>query len=186
MISVYLQHLKFKEQEQKENKMSTTITAIYDNYGSARHAISILRKNGIRDRELSILAADNAIDKNIELEENTKAPEGSATGATIGGALGATIAGLTAVGTVSLTGGVGILAAGPIVSAFAGAGAGAAAGGVIGGLIGLGIPETEAKIVDEKLGKGHILVGVSAESKEDKSKIKDLLENTNSQSITTH
>jgi ferritin-like metal-binding protein YciE len=55
---------------------------------------------------------------------------------------------------------VGLLVAGPIVAALAGAGAGAAAGGVIGGLIGLGIPEHQVKYFQDAIEKGSVLVGV--------------------------
>ena len=78
--------------------------------------------------------------------------------------MGAVAAGLTTVGAVAATGGVGLLAAGPIVGALAGAGAGGATGGIIGGLIGAGIPEVEARYVDEALGKGAIMVGVETDS----------------------
>jgi hypothetical protein len=77
------------------------------------------------------------------VKTHSKLPEGVAVGATGGGAIGAIAAGLAAVGALAIPG-VGILAAGPIVAALAGAAAGGAAGGLIGGLIGLGIPEHEA------------------------------------------
>lgn len=164
--------------------MSETVTAIYDNYGSARHAISVLEKNGVSEKDLSILAAENAVDKKIEIKNSSKAPEGASIGAGVGGAIGATLASLTAVGTVTLTGGLGLMAAGPVVAAFAGAGAGAGAGGVIGGLVGMGLPETEAKMVDKKLANGHVLVGVTVDNNKDE--VKKLLKNTKPEDITVH
>lgn len=164
--------------------MSKTVTAIYDNYASAQHAISVLEKNGVREQDLSILASENAIDKKFKIESNSKAPEGASIGAGVGGAIGATVAGLTAVGTVTLTGGLGLVAAGPAIAAFAGAGAGASAGGVIGGLVGMGLPETEAKVVDKKLATGHVLIGVTVDN--NKNEIKKLLKNTKPEDITVH
>ena len=70
--------------------------------------------------------------------------------------------GLAAIATVAIPG-MAIVAAGPIVAALTGLGAGAAAGGITGGLIGLGVPEHEAKLYDQKMGKGGVLVGVHAE-----------------------
>ncbi len=166
--------------------MSTkTLTAIYDDLSTANHAISMLKTNGFSDGELSILAADGSFDKNIKIEEHTKAPEGTSTGAVVGGAVGATLAGLTAVGTVTLTGGAGLVAAGPIVAALAGGGAGAATSGVIGGLIGMGMPETEAKLVDERLGTGNVMLGVTIES-EQKDLTKALLDKSGAHNITVH
>lgn len=164
--------------------MSKTVTAIYDNYTSAEHAISVLERNGVSEQDLSILASENAIDKKITIQSNSKAPEGVSIGAGVGGAVGATIAGLSAVGAVTLTGGLGLVAAGPAIAAFAGAGVGAGTGGFIGGLVGLGIPETEAKVVDEKLANGHVLVGVTVDKNKDE--IKSLLKNTKPQDITVH
>jgi hypothetical protein len=85
--------------------------------------------------------------------------EGVAVGATTGGAVGALVAGLTAVGTIA-TGGTGLLVAGPVVAALAGAGAGAAGGSILGGLVGASIPEHEIKHYEDALNKGSVLVGV--------------------------
>lgn len=162
-----------------------TVSAIYSNPTSAKIAIDLLRANGFKDGELSILASESSIEKNIEIEENTKAPEGISLGASVGGAVGATIAGLTAIGTVTLTGGASLLAAGPIVASLAGAGAGATAGGVIGGLIGMGIPETEAKIINERLGSGNVLIGINT-SDQQKNETKKLLERSGAEQVTVH
>ncbi len=163
--------------------MAKTVSAIYDNHESASYAIDILKSNGFNERELTVLASEASVDKNIALEEHSKAPEGVSIGASIGAASGATLAGLTAVGT--LTGGAGLLAAGPIVAMLAGAGAGAGVGGLLGGLIGVGIPETEAKFIDEELGKGHVMLGVSLEG-HDKDRVKDILQKTKPGKITFH
>lgn len=166
--------------------MSTkTISAIYDNPKTASNAISILQTKGINENEISILASEGSFDKNIEIEENSKAPEGFSIGAGVGGAVGATIAGLTAVGTVTATGGVGLLAAGPVVAAFAGAGAGAATGGAIGGLVGMGFSETEAKHIDERLGSGNVLLGITVE-KDRKEDVQSMLSKTGAEDVTVH
>jgi len=53
-----------------------------------------------------------------------------------------------------------ILAAGPLVTALAGAGIGAAAGGLIGALTEAGIPEEEARLYEEGVRRGGALVTV--------------------------
>ncbi len=166
--------------------MSKTVSAIYDNHDAARRAIITLRVNGFDESQLSILASECSLDKNVQIKEASKAPEGITIGAGIGAAAGAAVAGLTAIGTITLTGGFGLLAAGPIVAAFAGAGAGAGAGGLIGGLIGLGIPETEAKVIDDELGKGHVMIGVSVSDDAFKEKAKNLLSGTDAEKVTIH
>ena len=72
--------------------------------------------------------------------------------------------------------GLNIVVAGTAVSALAGLGAGAATGGIIGALVGSGIPEHEAKIYEDELKNGSVLLAVKPEDKDQKAKIKELFE----------
>jgi hypothetical protein len=116
---------------------------------------------GFGPGDVSVLVGDHAAGKHFGIKEKTKAPEGAAAGAAIGGTLGAIVIGLVAVGSIALPG-IGLLAAGPIVAALAGAGAGGATGGILGGLIGATMPEHEAALV-KTLERGHILLAVAAQ-----------------------
>lgn len=100
-------------------------------------------------------------DREFGVKESTKAPEGAATGAAIGGTLGAIIAGLAAVGAIVIPG-VGLVAAGPILAALAGAGAGGVVGAAAGAAAGAAKPEHELKLFGDDLRAGGILVGVYA------------------------
>ena len=84
-------------------------------------------------------------------DHETKALKGAGTGAAIGGTAGAVLAAITAVGTSLVIPGLGLVIAGPLVAAFAGAGAGGTAGGLIGALVGHGIPEDRAKKYQSRL-----------------------------------
>lgn len=161
------------------------VTAIFENRNDAVMAMNSLEKMGYHQDDLTLLVSENSWNKgeDLKIQQNTKGPEGAAIGAGVGGIVGAVAAGLTTVGAVAATGGVGLLAAGPIVGALAGAGAGGASGGVIGGLIGLGYPEVEAKYVDEALGKGAVMVGI--ETNEDRvDMLKNKLETVHAKKIT--
>lgn len=159
-----------------------TISALFKDQHSAQLAIDQLSANGFNRSSISTITAENNFEKKtVEIEDNSRAPQGIA----IEAAAGATIAGLTTVGAIVTTGGVALRAAGPMIAAFAGAGTGATAGGLIGGLVDLGMPEIEAKDVDESLGKGHFLVGVSVEPK-DKSRVQELLKSNNPERLTIH
>ena len=169
--------------------MSSTkrVTAIFENRNDAILAMNSLENMGYGQKDLTLLVSENSWNKgeDLKIEQNSKAPEGTALGAGIGGVVGAVAAGLTTVGAVAATGGVGLLAAGPIVGALAGAGAGGATGGIIGGLIGAGIPEVEAKYVDEALGKGAVMVGVEID--EDRADmVKEKLEGVHGKNISIH
>jgi hypothetical protein len=106
--------------------------------------------------------------------KNTKVPQGAGAGAGIGAALGGTL-GLFAAMTGLVVPGIGpLLIAGPLFGAFAGA----TAGGAVGVLVGLGIPEDEAKLYEERLKKGGILVSVHTQNDEKTKQAKAILQNT--------
>ena len=139
--------------------MTKVITGLFSLPSEGARAIDTIVAKGIPVKNVSLVASD-AIDRDaFGVETNSKLPEGAAIGATTGGAIGALVAGLTAVGAIA-TGGAGLLVAGPIVAAFAGAGAGAAAGSILGGAIGLAIPEHEVKHYEDAINEGSVLVGV--------------------------
>lgn len=140
----------------------TEVTGIFKNVNSAETALHSLVDMGIPRDRISVLMSDEVGRKSFALKSHNKGAEGVAAGATVGGAIGAIAAGLTAVGTVTLTGGLGLLAAGPVVAALAGGGAGAGVGGLLGGLIGTGMSENEAKLVEKNLQEGNVLIGVEA------------------------
>lgn len=161
--------------------MSKTVTALYENRVEAERAAERLMAEGVGVDDISLMMADGTRGREWAIKEGSKAPEGAAVGAVTGGTLGAVAAGLVAVGTIA-TGGAGIVAAGPIVAALAGAGAGGAAGSLVGGLIGLGVPEHEAKLVEDELERGNILVGVKAHD-DRVDRVRDVLDETGGMSI---
>lgn len=135
------------------------VTGIFENGDDAAAAIAALTARGISRDAINVLAGEDAKIEAFGVRKKSHAGEGAAIGAGTLGTVGALVAGFTAVGAIA-TGGIGLLAAGPIVAALAGAGAGAATGGVLGGLIGLGIPEHEVKFFENSVSKGSVLVGV--------------------------
>lgn len=137
----------------------TLVLGLFENTPSADRALSELFAAGVVKEDLSIVAADEKAAAEFGIAKQSKVGEGVAIGAGVMGALGAVLAGFAAVGAIA-TGGAGVIIAGPLVAALAGAGAGAAAGGVIGGLVGLGIPEHEIHYWSDKVKKGSVLIGV--------------------------
>ena len=148
--------------------MSKLISGIIPTRQGADRAVQGLIDEGFRQEDISVLMSESNVGREFQVEKGSKAPEGAVTGAAIGGAVGAAAMGLAAIATVAIPG-MAIVAAGPAIAALTGLGAGAAAGGITGGLIGLGIPEHEAKLYNERLGKGGVLVGVQTDG--DRSKI---------------
>ena len=109
--------------------------------------------------------ADSTGSVNTEL--GTNSTEGAGIGAGIGGTVGAIAAAVAAVGTSIALPGLGLILAGPVVAALAGAGAGGAAGTLIGALIGWGIPEERVKHYETALQQGGMLMGVRPRNDED-------------------
>ena len=152
-----------------------TITAIFDSTLAADQALIRLETAGIPRERIGLVVTESTRNNAFRVEENTKAAEGGATGAAIGGVLGALAVGLTAVGSIVVPG-LGIFAAGPVIAALAGAGAGGAVGGLAGSLIGLGVPEFEAGVYEEKLQAGNILVAVETNTDEEEKRVKQVFD----------
>ncbi|MGB5036908.1 MAG: hypothetical protein WBQ66_09890 [Blastocatellia bacterium] len=139
--------------------MAKTVTGVFENRLMAEDAVGRLIDAGFSERDISMLMSDSTHGREFGVQDASKAPEGAVAGAAAGGILGVIAAGLIAVGTIVVPG-LGLVAAGPLLAALAGAGAGGAAGGLLGGLVGAGIPEHEAKMYAEDVANGGILVGL--------------------------
>jgi uncharacterized protein YjbJ (UPF0337 family) len=147
------------------------VTGTFRDSEGAERAYASLTDRGYSHDDLSLLMSDETrmkyFDDDVKSDLGAKAMKGAGAGGAIGGAIGAILAGLVAVGTSIAIPGLGITIAGPIAAALAGAGAGGLTGGVIGALVGAGIPEDRAKLYEEDIRKGGIVMGVNPRSEED-------------------
>ena len=164
--------------------MSNPVFCIATTHGQAESIVHTLQSQGFADSEISILLPDTAGTHDVGHVKNTKAPEGTATGAASGGVAGGTLGLLAGIGALAIPGVGPFIAAGPILAALSGAALGATAGGVIGGLIGLGIPEIEAKRYAEKLKKGNYLISVHTDSGEQEDRVKQIFKDHKAEDIT--
>ena len=149
---------------------SPMLTGLFRDKESAERAYRSLNERGYNNDDVNLLMSDDTRKKYFtkgETELGTKAWEDAGKGAAIGGGVGATIAALAAIGTTLALPGLGLLIAGPIAAAFAGAGAGALTGGLIGALVGYGIPEERAKVYEQGIKDGGIVMGVHPRNDED-------------------
>lgn len=139
------------------------IVGVFHTEQEVMDTIERLQAQGYRMDEISVIAKDrNEITTVIE-ERGTKGPEGVTAGAVTGGALGGIGGLLLGMGALAIPGIGPFIAAGPIVAGLTGMAVGAGSGSLIGGLIGLGFPEDEAKIYNDYLESGHILVLVDSD-----------------------
>lgn len=151
---------------------SGMVTGMFRDRDSAEKAYNSAISRGYSKDDVNLLMSDKTRDEqfansDMNTELGSKALEGAGTGGAIGGTLGAIIAGIAAIGTSIVLPGVGLIVAGPLAAALAGAGAGGLTGGLIGALIGSGIPEDRAKIYDEGIRNGGIVMGVNPRSDDD-------------------
>ncbi len=147
---------------------STTV-GVFGHPTDAEKAITDLRAIGINDADISYVytsKGETVVEDASGTSVGENAAAGAGTGAIIGGIAGLVVANgiLPGLGT--------LFVAGPIATALgltgaaattaAGALTGAAAGTLIGALTGLGIGEDEAKIYEERVKLGSVLVVVKS------------------------
>jgi hypothetical protein len=162
---------------------NTAVFGIYQNEREVTDAVDAFKAAGYRSADISVLFPDNRGTKDFAHEKNTKAPEGTAVGASSGILLGGTLGWLTGIGALAIPGIGPFIAAGPIVAALAGAGAGGALGGLIGALVGMGIPEYEAKRYEGRIRSGGILMSVHCDNSDWVGRAKQIMRQTGAEDI---
>lgn len=159
---------------------------VFERYEDAEAAFYQLREAGFSLNHLSIIAPDLPRSRNpgaatvnshrtmgdaaaspaprshTPEPTGSLAEEGAATGAVAGGTVGGFIGLLQALAALSIPGIGPVLAGGTVatilMNTLAGGAIGAATGGLVGALAGLGIPEEQARIYNDRLSQGHYLL----------------------------
>ncbi len=147
-----------------------TVVGVFSDRMQAQRAIEALKAAGFRPEDIGILMQNKEGAAHLAADTGTKAGEGAAAGATTGGLLGALGGLLVGLGALAIPGIGPVLAAGPLVAALGplvggvatGAALGAGTGALAGALVGLGIPNDEAHLYEERFNKGGILVTVKS------------------------
>src|SRR5262249_6068346 len=161
----------------------TAVFGIYQSATQAEVTVDQLMRAGFSNDDISVLLPDNNSTKDFANDKNTKAPEGTATGATAGGVIGVTLGLLAGIGTLAIPGFGPFIAAGPIMGTLAGLGAGGAVGGLIGALAGMGIPEYEAKRYEGRVRNGGVLLSVHCDTSQQITRAKEVLKRTGADDI---
>lgn len=170
---------------QSNNQM---LTGMFRDRESAEKAYNSTLSRGYTKDDVNLLMSDDTRSKyfndtTADTDLGSKALEGAGAGSAIGGTLGAVIAGIAAIGTSVLLPGLGLVVAGPLAAALAGAGAGGLTGGLVGALIGSGIPEDRAKLYDEGIRNGGIVMGVNPKNDDDASYFENEWKNSRGEHI---
>jgi hypothetical protein len=168
--------------------MSSKNTAVYGIYATpatAEAAVDHLLARGFTNAAISVLLPDDESTRAFAHEKSTKAPEGTAAGATTGGVVGGTLGLLAGIGALAIPGVGPLIAAGPIMATLAGAGVGGAVGGLVGALVGMGIPEYEAKRYEGAVKDGGTLLSVHCDTSEQIDTAKRSLKETGAKDISS-
>ncbi len=162
---------------------NTAVFALYPSVTSVEIGVEELKSAGFRNTDISVLLPESAGARDLIHEKNTKAPEGATTGAGTGVILGGALGWLMGIGALAVPGVGPLVAAGPIMTAMAGAGVAGTVGGIAGALIGMGIPEYEAKRYEGQLKDGGILMSVHSDGSDWTKRAKEILKRTGAQDI---
>jgi len=163
--------------------MSKAVLCIATTQNQARVITDSLKAAGFDHDDISVLFADNADTSEFAQEQDTRAPEGAAVGASAGGLLGGSLGLLIGAGTLVIPGVGPFLAAGPIAAALGGLVVGAVAGGLGGALAGVGIPDEDAKRYESRLRAGNILVSVQTDDSDEVARVKAIFERERAEDI---
>lgn len=150
---------------------------LFDSRQSAEAAIENLKDAGYDPEEISVIMRDVKEGEVLAEDTGTKVAGGAVSGATTGGVIGGIAGLLVGVGAIAVPGIGGLLIGGPIAAALgltgaaastvSGAVTGALAGGLLGALVSLGLPEDTARIYEERIREGAILVAVPTDEGEE-------------------
>lgn len=147
-------------------------TGLFRDKSSAERAYLSATSAGYKPDEIDVVMSEETRERyygkheTLETEVGNKSAEGAAVGGAMGATAGAIAGVIAAAGTIAVPG-LGLVVAGPVAAALAGAGAGGVAAGLAGALVGWGIPEDKLKHYEKEVGDGGILIGVKPRSRED-------------------
>jgi hypothetical protein len=164
---------------------NTAVFGIYATPATAEAAVDHLIAKGFTNSSISVLLPDDESTRAFAHEKSTKAPEGTAAGATTGGVIGGTLGLLAGIGALAIPGVGPLIAAGPIMASLAGLGVGGAVGGFVGALVGMGIPEYEAKRYEGAVKDGGTLLSVHCDTSEQVTAAKNALKETGARDISS-
>lgn len=151
---------------------------LFENRDSAESAYKTALEKGYTPEEINVLMSDETRKKYYgstlaKTETSDKSMEGLAIGGAVGGTVVGTLAAVVALSSTIVIPGLGLIIAGPLAAGLVGAGAGSIAGGLLGALIGAGIPEEHAKIYENGIKKGGVVIVVNSHDENDDELLED-------------
>src|ERR1700761_426171 len=155
--------------DHKGQKMTKTLTRVYNDYASAEATVRELKDAGLGDSHIGIVASNvdgwhkpGGSDVDPEHDKDRDGKDDRAEGAVTGGGLGAIAGGAAGVaaglGMLAIPGIGPVVAAGWLAALAAGAVGGGVAGGIVGALVESGTSKENAELYAEALRRGGAIV----------------------------
>lgn len=170
--------------------MVKTILGVFNDSAHAETAIKSLENKGFNPKDVSVIMKSKKEGEQLARNTGAGVAGGAAAGATTGAVVGGIAGLLIGIGAIVIPGG--FLIGGPIAAALGltgaaattvtGAATGALAGGLIGALVKLGIPEKEARVYEERVNAGGILIAVPTNN-DNEDEVREVLEEENATNI---
>ncbi len=167
--------------------MAKMVFGIFNDRANAEHAIEELESQGFNPKDVSIVMQNKEEAAAIADSTGASVAQGTVSGATTGAVVGGLAGLLIGLGAIAVPGIGALLIGGPLAAALgltgaaaatvSGATTGALAGGLIGALVSIGVPEEDARIYEDNVKRGAILVAVPAMSGEHREASAILSEN---------
>lgn len=174
--------------------MNTVIGVFQDRF-DAEAAIDELNEMGFNPKDVSVV-----IKEGVEVNQKTgskggSVAEGAVSGAATGGVLGGLTGLLVGIGALAIPGVGAFLIGGPIAAllgitgaaamTISGATTGALAGGLVGGLIGLGLPEDVARVYEQRVREGAVLLAVPTNTETGEVEVRNVFKDYDADQIRT-
>lgn len=171
--------------------MQKIITGVFDNSSDVDQALADIGEMGYTESDVSVITKDSSLNINgMDDDASHGVTKGAKTGGLVGGLLGL----LAGIGVLAIPGIGSLFIAGPIAAAFGITGtaattaSGALTGALVGGLVGafkeLGIDEVKAKVLEERVKSGDILILVYCHNHDsDIDAVKDVLEEAKAEHV---
>jgi uncharacterized membrane protein len=145
--------MKIEHLDTQFKKIQPAVIAFYNNLDHLEKTLNDLKIANFKNEDISILTV-----KKKDLEKNIL--EGVASGAITGATGGGILCWLVSLGVLAIPGAGTFIAAGPFISAVAGAAIGGNIGTIAGALIGFGMAEVEAKELEKYIKDKGLIIAV--------------------------
>lgn len=162
--------------------MAEMIVGIFKDSKDAGNVVSEFKGKGLTD-EITVVAKESVARDTKVHEIQKDISEGATTGAVAGATVGG-LAGLLAGVASFVVPGVGLLVFGPLATVLTGIAGGALSGGLVGALVDYGVPEEKAKLYEQRLQAGEVVVGVTT-GQMNANEVMEIMQRNNAEEIST-